>query len=236
MNTRPCTGRLSRFVVLLICIAAFSGRSWGETVRVNGIDMYYETIGQGQPLLLLHGFTQTGTVWEPIKGELASGFQLIIPDLRGHGSSTNPSGKFTHRQAALDIFALLNHLELERVQAMGISAGGMTLLHMATQQPDRIDAMVLIGAAPYFPEQGREELRKVDPNDVPEERMQRAYQGWKVIDEFIGKTNALQEHLRDFSTRFVEGVDADSARTVVLDTVQSFGSAQIGEVNHGTAE
>ena len=219
MNTRPCTGRLSRFVVLLICIAAFSGRSWGETVRVNGIDMCYETIGLGQPLLLLHGFTQTGTVWEPIKGELASGFQLIIPDLRGHGSSTNPSGKFTHRQAALDIFALLDHLELERVQAMGISAGGMTLLHMATQQPDRIDAMVLIGAAPYFPEQDREELRKVDPNDVPEERMQRLRQIHKYGDEqiraILSQFNGFKDSYDDmnFTSPYLSTI---SARTLIV--------------------
>jgi pimeloyl-ACP methyl ester carboxylesterase len=61
-------------------------------------------------------------------------YQVIVPDLRGHGRSTNPAAAFTHRQAAADVLALLDRLGLQRVKAMGISTGGMTLLHMATQR------------------------------------------------------------------------------------------------------
>ena len=105
--------------------------------------------------------------------ELAEHYQLIIPDLRGHGRSTNPSGAFTHRQSALDVYALLDQLGVKRFKAMGISTGGMTLLHMATQQRDRVEAMVLIGATSYFPEEARAIMREVpgnalagDPADV----------------------------------------------------------------------
>ena len=66
---------------------------------------------------------------------MARGYRLIIPDLRGHGRSTNPSGLFTHRQCAEDLFALLDQLEILRFKAVGISAGGNTLLHMATARP-----------------------------------------------------------------------------------------------------
>jgi pimeloyl-ACP methyl ester carboxylesterase len=79
---------------------------------------------------------------------------VIIPDLRGHGWSTNPAKTFTHRQSAADVLALLDHLALKRVRAMGISTGGMTLLHVATRQTDRIDAMVLIGADVILPSSG----------------------------------------------------------------------------------
>ena len=53
------------------------------------------------------------------------------------------------------MFALLDHLEISRVKAIGLSMGAKTLLHMATQQPDRIEAMVLVSATPYFPAQAR---------------------------------------------------------------------------------
>ena len=144
----------------------------GETVSLNGIEMYYDTAGQGRPLVLLHGFMQVGAEWNPIKDELASEWQLVIPDLRGHGASTNPAGEFTMRQAALDVLALLDHLELDRVQAIGFSAGAETLLHMATQQPDRIEAMVLIGGAHYFSRPAREVMASFDADNIPEEEMQ----------------------------------------------------------------
>ena len=159
---------------LSIVLVSLTGPAWSETVDVNGFEMYYEVVGEGEPLLLLHGFYTSGATWRPpVRARLAQNYQLIVPDLRGHGSSTNPAGQFTHRQAALDIFALLESLELERVKAIGISTGGMTLLHMATQQPDRIEAMVLIGSTIYFPEQARQIMRAQNPNDIPEQRMQR---------------------------------------------------------------
>ena len=128
----------------------------GKLVEVNGITMHYEELGAGEPLLLLHGFGMCGRGdWNSIATELAKTYRVILPDLRGHGWSTNPSGKFTMRQSAEDIRALLDALGLRKVRAMGISAGGMTLLHLATKYPDRLDKMVVIGATTYFPEQAR---------------------------------------------------------------------------------
>ena len=62
---------------------------------------------------------------------------------------------------------MLDELGLERVKAMGMSSGAMTLIHMATQQPERIEAMVLIGATSHFPEQARAIMRKAIPDNMP---------------------------------------------------------------------
>src|SRR4051812_32854745 len=125
-------------------------------IGVNGFEMYYEERGGGEPLLLLHGGTGIGADWQHVftHGDPA-GFRVIVPDLRGHGRSTNPSRTFTFRQAAADVFALLDHLGLARVNAIGMSMGAKTLLHMATQQPARLGAMVLVSATPYFPAPAR---------------------------------------------------------------------------------
>ena len=130
----------------------------GGTVAVNGIDMRYQVHGDGEPLVLLHGFLGSGDTWATILGDLdrlGRDYRLIIPDMRGHGGSTNPAGEFTMRQSALDVFALLDHLEIGRFKAIGMSGGGMTLLHMATQQPDRVERLVLISATTHFPAQAR---------------------------------------------------------------------------------
>lgn len=133
----------------------------GKTVSVNGIDLYYETSGHGEPLVLLHGFNAAGVTWARLVPEFTKSYQVIVPDLRGHGRSTNPARQFTHRQSALDVFALLDAIGIRQFKAMGISTGGMTLIHMATQQPSRVEAMVLIGATIYFPEQARAIMRTV---------------------------------------------------------------------------
>ena len=126
------------------------------TFDVNGIQMYCEDRGQGEPLLLLHGGTGVGADWQHVftDGD-PDGFRLIVPDLRGHGRSTNPSNAFTFRQAAQDVLALVDQLGLEHVKAIGLSAGAKTLLHVATLQPGRVRAMVLVSATPYFPPQAR---------------------------------------------------------------------------------
>ena len=125
-------------------------------IDLNGFRLHYEDRGAGEPLLLLHGGTGIGADWKLVfpAGDPA-GFRVIVPDLRGHGRSTNPSRAFTFRQAAHDLFALLDRLGLTRVKAIGLSMGAKTLLHMATQQPGRIDAMVLVSATPYFPAPAR---------------------------------------------------------------------------------
>ena len=129
---------------------------------VNDIQMAYREQGTGEPLLLLHGFGGCGFDWEPFVAEFAKSYRVIVPDLRGHGGSTNPRKVFTHRQSADDVLALMDSLGLTRVRAMGISTGGMTLLHAATKRPERIEAMVLIGATSYFPEQARTIMRAIE--------------------------------------------------------------------------
>lgn len=124
-------------------------------IDVNGFLLHYEDRGSGEPLLLLHGGTGIGADWQLVFADGDPAFRVIVPDLRGHGRSTNPSRAFTFRQAARDVFALLDHLGAPRVKAIGLSMGAKTLLHMATQQPGRIRAMVLVSATPYVPAAAR---------------------------------------------------------------------------------
>jgi pimeloyl-ACP methyl ester carboxylesterase len=164
---------------------------------VNDIEMYYETRGEGEPLLLLHGGGGVGANWELIFKEPPEGYRLIIPDLRGHGRSTNPSEEFTFRQAALDVFALLDRLRIDRFKAIGLSLGAKTLLHIATQQPARVEAMVLVSATPYFPEQARALMGQLSSQEHSEAEWQQMRQWHKHGDEQIRQLWRLMSALKD---------------------------------------
>lgn len=128
-----------------------------RTITVEDTELYVEERGNGAPLLLLHGLTGTGSDWQHVFDidALARTFRVITPDARGHGRSTNPSGELTFKQCARDVVAILDALGIERAQAVGLSLGAKTLLHVATEEPERISAMVLVSATPRFPEQTR---------------------------------------------------------------------------------
>jgi pimeloyl-ACP methyl ester carboxylesterase len=130
-----------------------------QTVAVNGVDLFYRDTGSGEPLLLLHGFTGSGDDWRHVFAQPIDGCRVIVPDLRGHGRSTNPSDTFRFADVAQDIFGLLDTLGIDRVKAIGMSGGANTLLHMATQQPSRVQAMVHVSGTPRFPDQARAIMR-----------------------------------------------------------------------------
>ncbi len=133
----------------------------GNFVETNGVKIYYETHGEGEPLLLLHGFSLSHKAWDNWLDDLSKDFMVITPDLRGHGKSTNPSKEFTHELSAQDIFGLLDALNVDQVKAIGQSTGAMTLTHMATMDSSRISAMILVAGTTMFPVKARKIMETV---------------------------------------------------------------------------
>src|SRR5579862_4286998 len=157
-----------------------------ESVPLNDIEMFYEVEGSGEPLLLLHGGTGCHENWVHAGGEqFAREYTLVKPDARGHGRTTNPQRTITHRQCALDTFALLDHLGIRKCKAIGLSMGGNILLHMATLQPERIEAMIVVSATMYFPEQARAIMRQVSVASQPPKEWETMRKRHKHGDEQI---------------------------------------------------
>jgi len=170
---------------------------------VNGYRMHYGLYGDpaGEPVLWLSGWSGTGEGWKYIFTDVPDGFRLIGADLRGNGASTGYDGQHSFRQSARDVFALLDHLGIQRVKAIGLSGGGITLLHMATQQPDRIDAMIAISAPPYFPPEARAVQRQFSLASLPEAEQgmmrERSKGGPQQIDWMVEQVHVMAETYDD---------------------------------------
>lgn len=188
-------------------------------IDTDGLKLHYEIIGAGEPLLWLHGFLGTGDDWRYIFKEPPPGFRIIAPDLRGHGSSTNPTNTFSFRDAARDVLALLRHLDIPRVKAIGLSGGGITLLHMATLQPEAIEAMVVVSAPPYFPAQARTLQRQLSEAMLGEremDRMRRCHtQGEAQIQQLFAYGRAMADSYDDvnFTPPYLATI---TARTMIV--------------------
>ncbi len=143
----------------------------GKFINVNGARIYYEEYGQGEPLILLHGFGRTLADWKPFISEFSKHYRVIAWDMRGHGRSTNAdtSKVFLHATAASDLLAVLEQLNLKKVKAIGHSSGGITILYAAVDEPDRFEAIVPISAQVYFSSQTRETIKTIaKPEDYYE--------------------------------------------------------------------
>ena len=152
----------------LLACGSLAQPAWAETLRTNGVEIEYTAIGSGDPLLMIHGFGECiDQSWGAIIPELSKSYRVIAINQRGHGASTNPSGKFTHRQSAEDVRSLLDTLGIKRANAIGFSSGGMTLLHLATRYPDRLSKLVVVGATTHFGEPARRIMRSVASDGLP---------------------------------------------------------------------
>ncbi|MFX0023514.1 MAG: alpha/beta fold hydrolase [Candidatus Hermodarchaeota archaeon] len=134
--------------------------------NVNGIKICYEIKGEGEPVLLVHGFSDRKEHWRAQFRELAEHFKVIRFDNRGAGKSDRPDGVYTMELFADDISSLLDYLEIEKTHIIGHSLGGMIVQNFALKYPNRINKIVLIntiaGVTPpgIPPDQGIEIYRK----------------------------------------------------------------------------
>lgn len=117
------------------------------TVHVNGINLYHEENGKGEPLLLIMGFTAHSMMWMMQVPTLAQHYRVITFDNRGVGRTDVPAGPYTIRQMADDAAGLLDHLGIERANVIGWSMGGMIAQELALAYPQRVGRLVLLASA-----------------------------------------------------------------------------------------
>ena len=118
----------------------------GSYADVNGINLYYEIYGTGTPLVLLHGGLGSGEMFGPVVDVLAEKYQVILPDLQGHGRTADVDRPLDVRTMADDIAALIEHLGFDRADVAGYSLGGGVALQVAIRHPEKVGKLVSASA------------------------------------------------------------------------------------------
>ncbi len=117
-----------------------------RTVQANGLRIYFEEYGHGDPLILLHGALGTGiTQWEAQIPLLAEHFRVIMPDARGHGRTEMPPGEIRLRELSDDVAAFIHALNLEKPFLCGWSTGADTAVDFCIRYPQSVKAIVAGG-------------------------------------------------------------------------------------------
>src|SRR5205085_5572549 len=104
----------------------------------NGASLHIAEMGEGAPLLLLHGWPEFWLTWKPVMLRLSKRYRLIAPDLRGFGDSDKPSGPFGPADHAADMLALLDALGIRRAGIVGHDVGGAAMQPLARKAPERV--------------------------------------------------------------------------------------------------
>ncbi len=122
-----------------------------STIRVNGVELYYEIHGEGEPVLMIHGLGSSTRDWDLQVPALASRFKVVTYDVRGHARSEKPRQRYSVKLFADDAAALIRALNLGPMHVVGISMGGMIAFQLAVDAPELVRSLVIANSGPAMP-------------------------------------------------------------------------------------
>jgi N-formylmaleamate deformylase len=127
------------------------------TCETNGVRLHFtRTGGKKPPLVMLHGLTLNGSCWSPLAREAEEGFDVVMPDARGHSNSSAPATGYTYEEQAADVVGLIQGLALASPMLLGHSMGGMTAAVVAAHYPMLLRGLVLVDPTFLSPETQRD--------------------------------------------------------------------------------
>jgi pimeloyl-ACP methyl ester carboxylesterase len=185
-------------------------------VETNGTKLYYEIMGEGHPLVLLHGGYMDRRMWDDQFAIFSQNYQVIRYDIRGFGKSTLPQVPYADRE---DLFNLLTVLDVEKAYLLGLSLGGAIALDFTLMYPDIVDALILVGSpVPGYPI----ELM------FTQEQLEQQIQRWKPFEQAKRERDIphMVDLLMDDET-LVPSTNYPSARQRVRDNLSEYSFAWV---------
>lgn len=137
---------LSNGTSMKLHVGAINMTLQSRTAEADGVQLHYLTAGQGPPIVLMHGYTQTSLMWRPLIATLSEQFTVIAPDLPGIGDSSIPSDGLDMKTAAIRIHSLVRALGFEKAQVVGHDIGLMVAYAYAAQFPSEVEKLAVMDA------------------------------------------------------------------------------------------
>ncbi|MCC3358057.1 2-succinyl-6-hydroxy-2,4-cyclohexadiene-1-carboxylate synthase [Bacillus sp. REN16] len=168
-------------------------------VSTNGSTYHVEVVGEGSPILFLHGFTGSITTWNQTTDILKTNFQCILVDIIGHGESDSPEdySRYHIEKVAKDIIHILDVLEIPVVHLAGYSMGGRVALATAILNPSRVASLIVESSSPGLKtEDERLARRKSDEqlaDRIEQEGILKFVDYWENIPLFSSQKALSQE-------------------------------------------
>jgi len=181
------------FLLATVSTAFVNPKACGRTVTVNGIRLYYELHGKGEPLLLLHGGLGSAENFSSQITALENRFLLICPDSRGHGRTGDSDRPLSYRLMASDMVVLMDSLHVEQASLLGWSDGGIIGLYLAIDHPRRIKKLAAVGA--NFQTSGLRDIESVK-RLTPENAWASVRESYKRLSPVPGHWPALIEKVK----------------------------------------
>lgn len=117
-----------------------------KCITIEDLELYYQDVGTGYPVVLVHGMASDHTVWEGLIPLLKDNYRVLAVDLRGHGLSTKTKGPYNMELFASDIVRLLDSLGINKAHFIGHSMGGAVIQELALDYPDKVQSLTLISS------------------------------------------------------------------------------------------
>src|ERR1700726_1904042 len=131
---------------VLAKVQSFPTSFKSEMITSNGVQIHVRVGGKGPAVVLLHGFGETGDMWEPLAAELVRDHTVVVPDLRGMGLSSRPAGGYDKKTQGEDIAGVLDALKIDKVELVTHDIGNMVGYAFAAEHPDRVTKFALLDA------------------------------------------------------------------------------------------
>jgi non-heme chloroperoxidase len=207
-----------------------------RTEAHDQVELHFEDVGTGRPVVLIHGWPLSGRSWEAqVPALVEAGYRVITYDRRGFGGSSQPWDGYDYDTFADDLDAVLSHLELQQVTLVGFSMGGGEVVrYLARHGSSRIEKAVLAGAVPPY-------LYKSDDNpdggldDATIEAFEAGVRGDRLefLDEFLKNffgTGLLKKNLVSEPFRlYMRDIAAYASPKGTLDCIDAFGRTDFRE-------
>lgn len=172
-------------------------------LQLDDVELYFESSGQGVPLLLIHGLGASTRDWKHQISRFSDRFRVLTIDLRGHGQSSKPPGPYSIAQFSRDIAALLRAVGASAAHVVGHSLGGMIAFELAVSEPEMIRSLIVVNSGPEIPMNKLSERMRVYLNIFLRRTVVHTM-GMRQLGKILGKKLFPNSDQRDLRESFVE--------------------------------